>query len=101
MLFNIQIYTIYSRRFWIWYQNRHFVYYIYMLPIVDSIYGGTVPLAKNKHVLCSISKLSTLFFLNIYIYPSYSKLSKELKNGIEILVDQAVLSYGSNSQNDV
>ena len=29
------------------------------------------------------------------MYASYSKLSKELENGIEILVGQAVLSYGS------
>ena len=29
------------------------------------------------------------------MHASYSKLSKELKNGIEILVGQAVLSYRS------
>ena len=29
------------------------------------------------------------------MHASYSKLSKELKNDIEILVVQAVLSYGS------
>ena len=29
------------------------------------------------------------------MYTSYKKLSKELKNGIEILVGQAGLSYGS------
>ena len=30
-----------------------------------------------------------------------NKLSKKLKNGIEILVDPVVFSYGSNSQNTV
>ena len=29
------------------------------------------------------------------MYASISKMSKELKNGIEIVVGQAVLSYGS------
>ena len=33
-------------------------------------------------------------FMKNNIYASYSKLSKELKNGIEILVDQAFLNYG-------
>ena len=30
------------------------------------------------------------------MHASYSKLSKELENGIGILVGKAVLSYGSN-----
>ena len=47
--------------------------------------GGTAPLTKNLHVLCSVSKLSILF-LKLYII--YSKLSNELKNGIEILAGQ-------------
>ena len=50
--------------------------------------GGTAPLTKNWHVLCSISKLPIPF--RKIIYESYSKLSKELKTGIEIIVGQAV-----------
>ena len=56
----------------------------------------TAPLTKKKkkkkkkqqHGLCFISKLST-FFQKI-ICASFSKLSKELKNGIKIEVGQAV-----------
>ena len=55
--------------------------------------GGTAPLTKNWHVLYSISNLSTPF--SKIIYASYSELSKELKNGVEILVGQVILSYGS------
>ena len=50
---------------------------------------------QNKHVLCSISKLSTSFWK--IIHASYSKLSKELKNSIKIKVDQAV--FGLLNQN--
>ena len=42
----------------------------------------TAPPTQNYYVLCSISKLSTPFWK--IIYASYSKLSKELKNGIKI-----------------
>ena len=45
---------------------------------------------KNKHVLCSILKIINTF-LTKNIHLPYSKLSNELKNGIEILVGQAVL----------
>ena len=44
-------------------------------------------------------KIITIFLKMIYAF--YSKLSKELKNGIEILVGQAVFKYGSNIQNVV
>ena len=49
-------------------------------------YGGTAPLTRNLHVLCSISKLSTPFWKKVHA--SESKLSKEHKNGIDILVHQ-------------
>ena len=41
-------------------------------------------------ILCCISKLSTPFWK--VIYASQSKLSKELKSGIKILVDQVFFS---------
>ena len=44
---------------------------------------------QNRHILCSIWKLSTSFWKKI-IYASYSKLSKELKNSIKIKVGQAI-----------
>ena len=52
----------------------------------NKVSRGT-PLIKNRHVLCSISKLSTPFWKMIPV--SYSRLSKELKN-IKIEVGQAV-----------
>ena len=42
--------------------------------------GGTAPVTKNLHVLCSISKSSTLFEK---YHTSFSKLSKELKKNIK------------------
>ena len=48
----------------------------------------TAPVTKNYHVLCPISKLSTPFWK--ILYASYSNLSKELKNGIEILIGPVV-----------
>ena len=35
------------------------------------------------------------------MYASFSKLSKELKSGIEILVGQRFLSIDQNSQNNI
>ena len=52
------------------------------------VLGVTAPPTQSNHVLCSISKLSTPSWKIIYV--SYDKLSKELKNGIDILVGQAV-----------
>ena len=54
---------------------------------------GAAPPTKNLHILCSISKWSTIFWK--IKYASCKKLFKELKNGIEILVGQVVLSYRS------
>ena len=47
------------------------------------------PKNKIEHVLCAISKLSTLFWK--IISASWTKLSKKPKNGIKISVGQAVL----------
>ena len=50
---------------------------------------GTSSLTLIQHVLCSFSELSTTSWK--ITYASYSKLLfKELKNGIEILVGEAV-----------
>ena len=53
-------------------------------PVPENVYF----LKPNEHVLYSISKLPTPFWK--IIYASYIKLSKELKNGIAILVGQVV-----------
>ena len=50
------------------------------------------PLLKIS-MFCVLSQSYQHFFWNLYA--SYSKLSKELKNGIEIFVGQAASSYGS------
>ena len=45
-------------------------------------------------MFCALSQNYQHLFWKI-IYASYSELSKELKTGTEILVGQAILSYGS------
>ena len=71
-----------------------------------SLRGYCISERKLAYVLCSILKLSTLFLENNTCI-LYSKLSKELKDGIEILVGQAVcklwiktvkMSFGSITQ---
>ena len=52
--------------------------------------GSTALLTKKKHVLCSISKFETPFWKINKCIIYYSKLSKEFKRGIEILVGQVV-----------
>ena len=49
------------------------------------------PKTPKLACLCSISKLSTSLWKNNTAYVSYNKLSKELKNAINIKVGQAVL----------
>ena len=46
-------------------------------------------------------RLQTDFAWSHRIYASLSILSKELKNGIDVLVDQTVISLDQNSQNIV
>ena len=80
------------------YLESSFVLHRFSVAVIEMSYGGrpTASLTKNKHV-CALSQ-------NYHrlkekkkkkIYASYSKLSKELKNGIDILVSQTVFSYGS------
>ena len=67
---------------------KDWVWYLISIVIASNL-RGTAPLTKNQHVLCSISKLSTPFLK--MMYAPYTKLSKKLKNGIEIEVGEAVL----------
>ena len=52
-------------------------------------YGKTEPWTKIEHVLCSASKLSTLFWK--IVRPSWSKVSEKLSNGIKVSVGQSFL----------
>ena len=56
-------------------------------------YWGTA--APTPKLACFVRYLKIINNFLLIIFASYSKLPKELKNGIGILVGQAVLSYGS------
>ena len=58
-----------------------------------TIKGGTAPLVRNLHVLCSKSKFSTQFLS--MKYASYSKLTKEHTNNIKFKYAKWFLSYWS------
>ena len=73
--------------------------HVFWQPLVPLCFKlrGTASQTKLKHVLCDISKLSTLYFFWNIKSASQSKLSEELKNDTQILVGQAVWIIDQNN----
>ena len=57
------------------------------------LYGATAPQPKISMFCTLFQNYQHLFEKKKMIRASYSKLSKELKNGIEILVGPVILSF--------
>ena len=65
-----------------YYYENNIMFEVGLVFQIKSRLGGTTPVTKNFHVLCSILKLPSPFWKLIYVF--YNKLSKELKNSITI-----------------